>query len=256
MSSLKQLQKDFYNNMFHRENTEMFQYLRPSHVTPEFKLNVYRHSIFQNLRNALELIFPAIWKLVGKECADHIAFAFMQEESNLPVTPCLNDWGILFPKFLKDIPELHSFGYLYYVAELEWLKHLSYGAKSYQALDPRKLLQVVENQIETFIFTLNPSLYLYTAPYELKNIFSLIDSPTTKETIDLQIIPCYVLLIRQQHQVMMHWLTQDRFDFFSEIKRGQTLKQAYEHVRKENPEFDLTSALQFMLNNGVIDGGS
>lgn len=250
--SLKQIQQDFHEAVLNRKNTVIAKQIRPNQITPEFRFSVYRNTILQNLRNALELTFPAIWKLVGKECADSLAFAFIQDESNLPITNCLDDWGKKFPEFLQSVKPIAHLFYLKDIAELEWLKHLSYGAADYRALSPVRLQKYLVTHIEELYLIFNPTVLFYSSPYSLKNIFDLIENPVGKDKIDLQLAPCYAVITRQYNQVMIHWVSQAMFDFFNYLKKRFTFMQSCEYILKTNPDFDLVAALEFMLKNELL----
>ncbi|WP_232220652.1 MNIO family bufferin maturase [Legionella tunisiensis] len=184
MSTIKQIQQDFHESVLDRKSTTMINQIRHNQITPEFRFSVYRNTILQNLRHALELTFPAIWQLVGKECADSLAWAFVQDKSNLPVTNCLDDWGEKFPQFLQTIKPIAHLSYLKDIAQLEWLRHLSLYAANYRALSPIKLQQYLDNYLlEDLRLILNPTVFLYTSPYSLKSIFDLIDATIEKEKL-------------------------------------------------------------------------
>lgn len=105
MSMMKQIQNDFAKAIFNPNEIEFMKNIRESTIAPEFRLNIYRNNILQNLYRALEITFPAVWKLVGKECANNLAAIFV-EKKNLPLTNCLDDWGANFPRFYKALSRL------------------------------------------------------------------------------------------------------------------------------------------------------
>jgi hypothetical protein len=251
-STLAQIQKDFYEGVLNRENTAIIQHIHHHQSTPEFRFSVYRHSILQNLRHALEAIFPAIWLLVGKECADSLVFAFAKNKNNLPVTPCLNDWGKRFPAFLQNIKALEHLVYLKDIATIEWLKHSSYCATNYRVLSPLDVQKCLDCHLECLRLKFNPTVFFYSSPYSLKPIFDFLENSHETDFVDLQMIPCYVVITRQRHQVFTHWVSQDMFDFFKVIKKHSTLLPAYESVLRRYPNFNLSYALHFMLKYELL----
>ncbi|HAT8145946.1 TPA: DUF2063 domain-containing protein, partial [Legionella pneumophila] len=89
MPTIKQIQESFLKTVLNQQDTAIFEYFCPNEITNEFRFDIYRNTILQNLRHSLEITFPAIWKLVGKECADGLALHFAQDKNNLPTTNCL-----------------------------------------------------------------------------------------------------------------------------------------------------------------------
>ncbi|HAT6936079.1 TPA: DUF2063 domain-containing protein [Legionella pneumophila] len=253
MPTIKQIQESFLKTVLNQQDTAIFEYFCPNEITNEFRFDIYRNTILQNLRHSLEITFPAIWKLVGKECADGLALHFAQDKNNLPTTNCLDDWGEKFPQFLKNNPTVSHLLYLKDIAEIEWLKHLSYCSRDYPVFDPRILQNHLNERLEKLTLLFNPSVFLYSSPYYLKNIFDLIENPQETDSIDFQQIPSYTVISRQNDQIITHWITQDLFQFLCHIKAGISLGCAYENVLENNPDFDLLTALQFLLRNELLE---
>ncbi len=252
MSTIKQIQKDFYARVLDHKDRAIIQHIRKNQIAPEFRFKVYRNTILQNLSKALAITFPAIWKLVGQECADSLALAFVRKEMNLPETGCLDDWGSKFPEFLQTMNAVAHLVYLKDVAQLEWLKHLSYGAPDYQSLNPLTLQKTLDSRQDKLSVLFNPTVFLYSSPFFLKDIFDLVEHPAEKGTIDLQFIPCYAVISRQHHEVLTHWVSQEMFDFLNHIKKRFTVTQSYEYMLQANPAFNLSTALQFLLKHELL----
>ncbi|ERH41406.1 hypothetical protein N751_17130, partial [Legionella pneumophila str. Leg01/11] len=170
ISTIKQIQNDFVREVLSQKKHIMAQHIHQNQIDPQVRLSIYRNNIMQNLQYALENTFPYIWKLVGKECADNLAYRFCQKQENLPVTNCLDDWGGKFPQFVQEIEAIKDLVYLKDMAELEWLKHKSYNSADFKALNPLKLQNQLDHCIEEICLVFNPSVYLFSSPYVLKDI--------------------------------------------------------------------------------------
>lgn len=251
--TIQQIQEAFLKSVFNKQDVAIWEQFCQSEIAPEFRFSVYRNTILQNLRNSLEVTFPSTWKLVGKVCADSLALAFVQDHSNLPTTNCLDDWGEKFPAFLQNNEAVKHLLYLKDIAEIEWLRHLSYCSQDYLALDSRILQKHLNNSVGKLCLIFNPSVFLYSSPYYLKNIFELIENPVEIDFINFQHLPSYVVIVRQKNQVLTHWITKDMFTFLSYLKDKVTLEQSYENTLENNPNFDLFSGLQFLLKNELLE---
>jgi hypothetical protein len=248
---INQIQKDFSANLLDQKNTAILEHIRQNKILPECRLHIYRNTIFQNLCRTLELTFPAIWKLVGKECADGLALAFVQKKAHLPMSNCLDDWGEKFPLFLRNTKPVSHLVYLHDIAQLDWLKHLSYGATDHPLFDPILLQKALEDHIEKLRLRFNPSVFLHSSSYALKAICDLIDNPTN-DKIQVQSVPSYVVIARHEHSVFTHWISKEQFTFLNLLKKRCTLLQSYEYMLKKNPDFNLAEALQFMIKNFLL----
>ncbi|WP_115262274.1 DNA-binding domain-containing protein [Legionella wadsworthii] len=251
MSIIEQIQFNFAKAVFDRSQTQMMQYIRPSHCSAEFRFNIYRNNIIKNLSHALETTFPAIWKLIGRECAHHIASLFCQQEINLPQTNNLDEWGEKFPGFLQKNSSLKGLVYLKDIAEYEWLKYKSYRAPNFKLLNPLELKKKLERFGELRLY-LNPSLNLLSSLYSLKEVVGFLENPLEGKTIDLQNIPSYAVIYRQNSQVETQWISQDLFHFITLIKNRIPLIKSYEMILENNPQFDLIMGLEFMIKNHLL----
>lgn len=247
---LKIIQQNFQQGIWQNQPTKILPDILTNHISAESRFKIYRQTILQNLCRALELTFPAIWSLVGQECADNLALAFIHDPQHLPQTNCLEDWGEKFPGFIRSFTPLAHLYYLQDVAQVEWLKHLSYGAADYIALEPEFLHQQLLTVTERLILTCNPTLHLFSCSYSLRNIFSLLENPQSE--IYLQAIPNFLILSRYDGKVKMHWVTEDIFNFLQLIQQKHPVQHAYATVIKNFPEFDLIAAWQFILENELL----
>ncbi|KTD03307.1 DNA-binding domain-containing protein [Fluoribacter gormanii] len=248
---IQQIQSDFTQAVFHQNDNELMKHICQNKINPEVRFSIYRNNILQNLCRALEITYPSIWKLIGKECANQIAYMFCQKEKNLPASNCLDDWGANFPRFLQEVNSIEHLVYLRDIAELEWLKHKSYRAQDFKTLNPVKLQKKLE-QSGALRLVFNPSVHLFSSLYSLKEIIDFIEWPDEKKIINLQHIPCYAVISRQNSQVVTHWISKDLFHWFTCIQNRVTLMQSYEGMCQINPDFDLIAGLQFMLKNRLL----
>jgi hypothetical protein len=99
MKTLETVQNDFYKAIFQKKSNHA-DFVSSSH--PSERLAIYKHTIFETLRNALAITYPGIWALLGEECSSNIANAFCSLNENLPSSGCLDDWGDQFPDFINQ----------------------------------------------------------------------------------------------------------------------------------------------------------
>jgi hypothetical protein len=252
MGSLEQLQNDFQHAILQGKSTRLLKQVVSNHITAPDRLTIYRNTIIENLRNALALTFTDTWKLLGKECADSVAYAFLRQKKYFPTTQCLDDWGDKFPAFLSGIEELQSLVYLEDIAMIEWYKHCSYCAKNSQALTANKLQQSLNGDLEKLRLILRPDVFLHASNYSLQPIVALLNEDR-QSTIDLQGTPSFVLVHRVNNAVKLEWLSYELFKLLYLLKKKKnTLMQAYTTLLQEVPEFNLAEALQFMLEKEVL----
>ena len=131
------------------------------------------------------------------------------------------------------------------------MKHKSYRALDFKNLNPLKLQKKLEHAGEVCL-VFNPSVNLFSSLYSLREIIEFIERPDDSKVIDLQHIPSYAVIVRQNSQVVTHWISKDLFHWLVCLQNRIPLMQSYEYICKINPDFDLVAGLQFMLKNRLL----
>jgi hypothetical protein len=247
MPKLKTIQKNFYKNIFQKENTKIIKHINETQIKATDRLTIYRNTIIENLRNALQLTYPAIWKLLGNECANSVARVFIKDNKNLPDSAFIDDWGGGFPDFLQQFEPLQHLIYLSDVARLEWFHHRSYCVQNTNPFKAQKLKQFSEEEMLNLQFKFNSSVFFYHSQYALQPIFALIDNP--ENTINLEKKDSFAIILRYKQEVQVFWVEENVFNFLMALQQGLTLENAF---IAQGAEFNLPQALQFMLNYNMI----
>lgn len=248
MKTLEDVQEDFCRAIMHRKFDE------PSFIAstdPLDRLAIYKNTIFDTLRKALKITFPGIWILLGDECANNLAEAFCSTVANLPTSGCLDDWGSQFPDFIEQQLPLQQFAYLKDYGGYEWLKHLAYCADSAGPLMSNALEGISEEDTEGLSFSFLPSVFTLESGFALDEIVALIANPELPEIKSI-FKKTYAIIARPNCEVLTFWVNADVWYFTTLLLNNQTLGAVYKAVIKQYPDFDLTKALQFLLQENLI----
>ncbi|MBS0271402.1 MAG: putative DNA-binding domain-containing protein [Proteobacteria bacterium] len=246
MVSLRDYQKKFLES-YHDESS-FIDLIKADQVSASNRLSVYHTSIRETLRKALTLTYPLTWKLIGEECANGAAYAFIQEKVALPQTGNLDEWGETFPKFLSVYPPLQTLSYLPEFAHLEWLQHLAYNAPDKEPLTIQAFKGLPPESYEKLSLELHPSVHLFSSSYPLDQIFAVVNEKV--DTITLENRKSYALIIRPYKTVIIHWLPEASFSFFSLLKKGLSLLQVMSQIEDET--FQLNQTLSFAFQAGLF----
>lgn len=218
---------------------------------PSERLDIYRRTIFENCRHALQLTFPGVWALIGESCANAAAYYFLKNKENFPKTGCLDDWGFNFPGFLGSQKDLRSVPYLKDYAEYEWVQHLSYHAFDEESLSLNVLRAFSEEALEALRFILVPSCFLFSSYYPIDEIENIVKNDRSPN-INLIKSKKTAVIMRANKKVETFWLPVDQWFFILQIKNGRSLKKATEAVMKKYPAVDLPEALHFLFKHSLI----
>lgn len=246
MHELLILQQSFYRNILKQEEDLSFI----SSNFPQERLDVYRQTIFENLINAVRITYPGVWKLLGNECANSVAFAYCNKY--LPKTGCLDDFGGDFPNFLSTIKQLSELPYLSDYAHFEWLKHLAYMAADSKSISPQDLMTVPEDEIDHIKFNFCPSVHIFQSKYPLFDIHEIIHDCSAKE-ITLKSEAAYGVMSYKENEIHTCWITKDHWYFINKLFEGANLLESAQYAQTINPDFDLSLAIAFLLQAQLVD---
>ena len=216
---------------------------------PDERLNIYRQTIFENMRNALKITFPGVWILLGDECANGVAYAFCQE--NLPSSGCLDDFGEDFSVFVAKIKELSSLPYIKDYAEFEWLKNQAYMAKHSELISPAALSEIKPELIDQIKFIFIDSAITYQSNFSIDKIEEIIYTPESDQ-INLIDKKVYAIIAIPKTEITIFWIEEDLYHFIEFLIEGLNLSQTTEKMEKLYPSFDLSMAIHFLLEKQLI----
>jgi hypothetical protein len=217
-------------------------------VSPENRFSVYKGNVEGAFRKALEGTYPLTWKLIGQNCADGAAYAFIRAQKCYPQEGTLLNWGRDFPEFLKTFEATKNLSYLSDFAKWEYLIGESLCAEEKTPLIVEDLKSIPPHLYEKLIFIAHPSLFLFSSPHPLDQILKVVEEKVP--SVALENRGSYALIIRQEGQVNFHWLSEAEFTFFSSVSKGIPLGEILEKM--EEREFDFQEILSFSLKNRVF----
>lgn len=250
MAELGKLQQVFFENIFVNNVPEL------DFISSEFakeRFNIYRQTIFENMRNALQITFPAIWNLLGEECANKVAFAYCTQEKNLPNSGCLDDFGAEFPDFLPTIKQLQALPYLRDYAYYEWLKHNAYGAGEPGHFSILELQNIPAEEIDHIKFVFIPACFLFVSQFPIDAIEKIATGESNQMITLSEECVSYGLITRTQSVVHTLWIDKILWNFIKYLSDGYCLSDSAKHAHDLNENFDLTGAIAFLLQSQLIN---
>lgn len=225
------MQNDFSDAIFKKGS---FEFIRSNDKA--LRLDIYRQTIFENIRNSLRIIYPGIWKLLGEECTDKIAYNFASDLANLPYE--LDDLGDAFPKFLETLEILP---YLSDYARYEWLKNKSAAHEKHLSINLAQLVKIPPKKITKIKFIFLPSVYSFCSDFPIDQIEEIAFNPDA-EPIDLKVTKTYAIINRND----VFWLEPNIWKIVAMLMQGKTIATI-----GDNPE-DLSATIYFILNNQLV----
>lgn len=239
MPDLLELQNQFYNHIINKETK--LDFIKSNF--PQERLNIYRQTIFANMIGALKINFPGIWRLVGDECAENIAYAYCKTLKYFPETGCLDDFGNDFPEFIASLPQLSSLPYLSDYARYELLKFCSYGAKNDDFLD----VHAISNLNEHSCLQLVSSCVFFQSEFPIDQILEMLENPDS-DGINLTRKPCFAIITRLENYVTTFWVSSELWHFIYYLKQGYNIEESY----NKTLDLSLEEAISFLFSKQIV----
>jgi hypothetical protein len=220
-------------------------------LEPAARLAVYRHHVAATLCDALKAAYPVVCRLVDERFFAFAAHGFIA--AHPPASPCLFEFGALFPDFLAGFEPCRHLAYLPDVARLEWAMTRALHADDATPLDPRALGALGPDEVGGAVFRLDPSLTLLRAPWPVDRIWRANqpgdDPPRVIELGDGDVC---LEVRRVDDEVVFRTLPEPVYVLRRALLDGGTLAAAAEGALGCDPALDLGAAIRDLLDDEVL----
>lgn len=254
MATLIEVQEALYNCIYKDDYMAAeFMIANNGGVSAKGRLSIYHDNTQITLRNNLERKYKTVANIVDSRFFSYTASEFIKMYK--PVTANLNDYGIEMPEFLANFEKTQHISYLPEMARLEWLRHVAQFMPDGEEINPFELNKVPKELYSKILFTVQPSAVFMESKFPIDNIWQ-VSQPNYKGEVrvDMQSGPVYMLVVRPHQNVEMFSLSKGDYVFLQAIQKGALLYAAYEEASKQDPNFDLTSAIERFVGDHVFSG--
>ncbi len=214
-------------------------------------IEVYRNNYRGNLHDMLAGAYPVIEQLVGKDFFKQMTRKFIGQ--HFSCSGNLHQYGSQMASFIESYELAKGLAYLPDVALLEWACHCAYFAEDAAALDITKLAQVPPEQYPELILHVHPACWVGTSNYPIVAIWHAHQPGAPCDFhIDLDSGPCNALVSRKENVVLVSALSDADAAWLHSIKAGIPLGTATDTTLERYPDFELQSALLYLLQAGIL----
>jgi hypothetical protein len=249
MLALPELQARFKDSLLATEDPALLDLVDGDGLEPQARLAVYRHHVLTTLTAALEAAYPVVCRLVDSRFFAYAADAFIRRHP--PAGPCLGEYGATFPDFLASFPACESLPYLPDVGRLEWAVHMATRQSAAAPLDRARLQRVDPSDMAELSFVPDPSLALLASPWPVDKIWRA--HQEGKALPGLGRGGVCLQIHAAGEDVIIRVLEPTAYAFRDALARGLTLGEAACLALESHPSFDLTEAIQQLLEDHVFN---
>ena len=213
------------------------------------RFRVYQNNIIVSLVDNLVDSFPALVHILGENYFRALVREFVQ--ANPPNSPVMSEYGKQLPSYLEGFLPLKKLPYLADVARLELARIACFHAADSTTLSAEDFTSLSIDALLSASFVLNPSLRLVVSEHPVFKLWhSQIHNSRILELEDWR--GEEVLCLRRKNVVITQQLQLGGAIFLKALINGQTLEAAWTEASTENPAFNLTDAINSLINEPLI----
>ena len=168
----------------------------------------------------------------------------------------LQEFGVALPDFLFELYSDSDFAYLPDVARLEWAVENVQLHHESEPLDLGALSRVNSERHANVRFHRSESVRLICSPYPILSIWRT-NQPGHEAQVDLGSGPEHVIVKRRAGNVELSLIDSVASSLAAHLDAGETLEETTGALCAEfsdDPNFDLTAALQLLTSTGFLSG--
>lgn len=250
MPTLHELQSGFVDFIVGESADDLVGTIEPGGIDPVSLLSIYRNNALITLTETLAAVYPVVRRLVDPRFFDYAASTFIS--SNLPLRPCLAEYGSEFPLFLALFPPASGLAYLSDVASLEWAISRVMRSKPEAPISLSAITGECEDAAGLRL-RVGAGVRYVGSEYPIRKIWLENRSDTDPPEIQLTEAAEH-LQVRLIDVLELKPLPAASWLFRARIADGAELGAATEAAFELDPLFDLPNELASMFGDGLIVG--
>lgn len=227
-------------------------------ITSNTGLQIYRNNLSATATRALEISFPTLAALLGKEGLKAVAIKFLSEH---PLqSGDWGEWGESLPEWVLQQDAFLHLPYLTDIAKLDWICHIAErSAKPYQDRESITLLASMD-AYELYLQT-TPSLAVMASNFPVLEIWkahhaaeinkakwlALANQPLAEGTQQ------YVLIVCEQWRAIPRTVSASEYAFMLALLKGASVGDALDAVQ-DNNDFSTPLWLLKALKQCAVSG--
>ena len=217
------------------------------------RLDIYRNNIASALVRALEGLYPALVRLMGRDFFARVARDYAR--AHPPAHGRLLEYGFLLPEFVAGYEAAVRYPWFADVGRLELAWHRAYISAEATALRAQDLAGVPPARMADLEVLLHPSCQRLASRYPVSRIWRIaLDDEVPEGTIEVEGDAEWLLVVRPGAEVEVRTLEESGFTFLGALAAGRSLGGAYESACAVDPDFDLQAHLAGLLAGETFAG--
>ena len=248
MNSLEQIQHDFIDAFYHDDDTAFVRHITDDQqLSSQKRFKIYQSSITEGLAIHLRKLYQACEKVVGEDFFNSMAYQYIK------TTPCytadLSEYGNTLSDFVSTFAPAQSLPYLTDLCRLCWCFHKVIHAEIYITFDINTFSEVLSQNSDNVVLTLQPSIQLLHSAYPLDQIWRLC-CEKSDEDINLGSGEVYLMTWYDGTQVRIDNLTPEQWQIAQWISEGKCLSALQKNC--DAKQINLLSLLPIFLQQGWL----
>lgn len=237
---LQNIQKAFLDSVYRGDDS--LQSVLSNHY-PDLSINIYRNNAVYNLINALSIMYPAVYKILGEYKFNKVSKDYIKlnpsRDGNLDV------YGVTFSCFLKEKKYIKD--YICDLARLDLAYHDIYIAVDYCARPVDQFKHIASEDYEKVVFVINPALQLLVLEHDVLSMWGgeVVDVPL-KSKGDI------VMYRDSSSRICAVPLDAMEAGFIRQATLKKTFYEIFCDLAKSFPNGDIGRVINKMVTNNIV----
>lgn len=251
MSSLHSVQRAFREALLEQDDARRAaDDVLPDGLTAGARIAVYRHHVRTSLTEALVSTFPVVCRLVDRRFFGWLADCYIRKHP--PATPCLFEYGGVFPAFIERFPACAALPWLADVAQLEWAMNLAFHAPDATSMGPVRLAVTPPDELGALILEFEPSVTYLASRWPIDAIWRANQPGGEQLGVDLDSGPGRLEIRRRDDDVVFRALPAGSFAFRRALADHEPLERAVDAALATDSAFDLAGEIRALLDEDLV----
>ena len=241
--TLLELQRAVRRDLLRVADGDASEFIVSDGLDPQARLAIYRNTANGTLLAALRLSYPAVQALVGPEFFEGAARLFIEQCP--PSNAQLDSYGVRFPDFLAQMPQVASLDYLPDTARLERSVNEVLRAPDIKPLDLARLGQLEQASLDSVRFVPSAGVQVLQSAFPVDAIWHavLVQNDGAFADINLSSDPVRLYIHRGASGVAVDRIGEWQYRFTAAVLAGRPLHDALVDVPDAEASFWLATLL-------------
>lgn len=220
-----------------------------AHASLDDSFAVYRNRYISRLSGVLELAYPAVRWVLGKDYFSQVCRKYI--ESLPSVSYNLVEYGDSFADFLRTMPGTRSIPFLFDLARFEWILNTFKSVAPPHPLPAERIRELMHS--EDFKVNFTEGTTVFESPFAIYEIWKQRSSPAYSFEELNWTHPEWLLLNKKDSEIQISQIDSIEGEILKELQSGSSIASALADYSTLLTPDKIAQLFQLMISVGAVE---